>query len=65
MVFAGGTNLASDTKFDTGGDVVVGDSETLKLTMTAPASSGTYSSDWSLRNGKELFCPLSVTISVP
>ncbi len=65
LVFTGGTNLASYSSNDTGADVPPGSSTSIKVTMTAPASSGTYKSNWSLRAGKTLFCPISVTISVP
>lgn len=65
IVNVGGTNLASSSFFDTFADVAVGGSETVSVNMTAPAGSGTYTSNWSLRVGKTFFCPLSISITVP
>ncbi len=65
MVFAGGTNLASESAFDTPNYVPVDNSESLRISMQAPAKSGTYTSNWSLRSGKTYFCPMSVVIIVP
>lgn len=64
IVFTGGKNMASYPRNNTGADVPPGGSTQIKITMTAPASSGTYSSRWMLVQGKTYFCLLSVTISV-
>lgn len=60
----GGTLMAANTAYDTLSDVPVGGSTTISVPMTAPSSTGTYTSNWTLRVGKELFCPIAVTISV-
>ncbi len=63
--FAGGTNLASESAFDTVANVPIGGSEALRISMQAPAEAGTYTSKWTLISGKTDFCPLSVVIIVP
>ncbi len=64
VVNLGGTLMAANSVYDTLSDVPVGGSATISISMTAPAVTGTYTSNWSLRVGKTLFCPLLVTISV-
>jgi Ig-like domain from next to BRCA1 gene len=65
LIHTGGPQLSSASGYNTHSDVAVGSSETLSIQMTAPASSGSYTSIWSLRASRTIFCPLTVTIMVP
>ena len=64
IVNVGGPRLSTSSGYNTTADVPVDSSEPVTVYMTAPAAAGTYTSDWALRNGKILFCPIHISIVV-
>ncbi len=44
--------------------IVPGDSVTLTIDMTTPNKTGKYTADWTLADGSQTFCPLSLRITV-
>ncbi len=64
---AGGVNLASASAFDMSNSVDPGNLTNISIAMTAPGTSGTYSTYWALRSGGGFFCDeyLKLTIVVP
>lgn len=65
VVIVSGSTLAANTIYDTTCDTPVGSDCPVSVPMTAPTTSGAYTSNWTLRVGQTAFCPLSVTIIVP
>ena len=63
FVYASGAKLTSTKGVDLPKSVGPGESIPLKVTMQAPGS-GTYKTVWTLRNGKDVFCRVSLSIVV-
>ncbi len=61
---SGGTKMTSVKRYDLPKSVAAGDTTVLKVTMQAPSSPDTYKTVWTLRNGKDLFCRVDLTIVV-
>lgn len=64
FVYVNGAKLTSAKTADLPETVASGDSVTLKLTMTAPNSTGNYKTAWSLEKGKNDFCRVTISIIV-
>ena len=64
FAFISGTKLASIKLADLPKSIAVGKSIGLKLTMTAPSTANTYQTTWSLQQGTNRFCKVSVSIIV-
>lgn len=64
IVNIGGPTVSSAYAYNTYYDVSTDSSETVTIDMMAPSSAGTYSSNWALRKGVILFCPVSITFTV-
>lgn len=65
FVFVTGDKLATVKSADLPKTVQPGGHVTLKLSMTAPTSAGTYKTAWTLQQGKNKpFCRLTLTIVV-
>jgi hypothetical protein len=65
FIYLSGTKMASVKIADLPKSVAAGDSITLKLDMTAPGSRGSYKTVWTLRQGKNEFCRLNISIVIP
>lgn len=64
FAFVSGTNFASIKLADLPKTVAVGKSIGLKLTMTAPSTASSYQTTWSLRQGSNKFCKVTLSIVV-
>jgi hypothetical protein len=64
FAYVSGTKLASIKLADLPKSVAIGKSIGLKLTMTAPSTSNTYGTTWSLQQGNNKFCKVTLSIVV-
>ncbi len=64
FAYVSGTKLASIKLADLPKSVAVGKSIGLKLTMTAPSTVNTYQTTWSLQQGNNRFCKVTLSIVV-
>jgi hypothetical protein len=65
FVYLGGARIYKSKGADLPKTVAAGEIVSLKLTMTAPKSSGSYKTTWALQMGQNVFCTMSVMIKVP
>ena len=63
-MYVSGAKLTKLKAADLPQSVGTGQTITLKLTMSAPGSADTYKTVWTLENGKDAFCRLTLTIKV-
>lgn len=64
FIFVSGENMSSITGLDLPTTVNPGGTVTLSVNMTAPTTTGTHKTTWSLRAGKSQFCSVSLSITV-
>jgi Ig-like domain-containing protein len=64
FVFVSGAKLSPLKAADLPQTVASGESTTLKLSMQAPNSADTYKTVWTLHNGKNTFCRVTLSIVV-
>jgi len=62
--YTSGDKLHKLAVYDLGKDVLVGKLVDLIVKMKSPAGTGSYSTTWNLRMGKETFCTMKLTIRV-
>lgn len=65
VVYVSGSKFYKQSIYDLGTTVKVGDTYTVVVGMVAPKNSGSYTTRWGLRTGKDVFCTMSLTIVVP
>ena len=63
LVFAGGTRFGAPQAVSIGQSVSPGESIDISVSMTAPTSSGTYQSNWQLRNNRGLIFGLGGSLN--
>jgi hypothetical protein len=63
--FLTGAPLHLQPIYDLPADVAPSKQIGLDVDMRSPAASGTYTTTWSMRVGKENFCSMKLTIKVP
>jgi hypothetical protein len=63
-VFTGGDSLHQQSGYDLPQNVKAGAMTELTVDMKAPATPGTYSTTWNLKEGKTFFCNMRLTIVV-
>jgi len=63
-VFVGGDSFHQQSGYDLPGNVKSGAIVELAVDMIAPATPGTYSTTWNIKDGKTYFCNMKLTIIV-
>ncbi|HEX8992829.1 MAG TPA: NBR1-Ig-like domain-containing protein [Anaerolineales bacterium] len=64
FAYVSGTNFASIKLADLPKSVAIGKSIGLRITMTAPSTSGSYQTTWGLQQGNNRFCKVTLSIVV-
>ncbi len=64
FIYSSGTKFGKTKAADLPKTVIPGDAVTLKISMTAPNHSGSFSTVWVLRIGQNEFCTMSLNIVV-
>jgi Ig-like domain-containing protein len=62
--YASGAKLHKVSDYDLSSNVSVGETISVIVDMVAPKNPGSYTTNWTLRNGTRTFCPMSLTINV-
>jgi hypothetical protein len=62
--YSSGAKIHKVSGYDMSTDVKVGETINLGVDMRAPKDAGTYTTTWTMRNGNNNFCTLTLTIVV-
>jgi len=63
--YKSGSKLHKTSAYDFPSSIVSGGQVEIKVAMTSPGSSGSYTTTWDIKTGKTEFCNMSLTIQVP
>jgi hypothetical protein len=65
FAYFSGTRMYQAAQYPLPSEAARGDTVALGASMMAPKSSGSYTTVWSLRSGKDYFCYVTLRIVVP